>query len=154
MKAINKYNLEKLVPEKYKKNFRLLKDFELINWVEIDFLGWIHPSGHLGYLLEDLSGYHKLWIFTCNPKKSDHKKAQACPICLSIHTGDNIGVKIFSRQHNTKKNVTIGQYFCGDLNCNYWVRKIKSNTMREDLTIGEKRLRMLKNLKEKLKSFD
>lgn len=28
-----------------------LPDLELIDWENLDFLGWLHPSGHLGFVV-------------------------------------------------------------------------------------------------------
>jgi hypothetical protein len=28
-----------------------LPDLKSINWEALDYLGWVHPSGHIGYVL-------------------------------------------------------------------------------------------------------
>lgn len=147
MKSLLKEELLKLVPLKNRKDFKLSFEFETIDWNDTDFLGWIHPSGHLGYILEDLTGTHRLWIFDCNPKQSSTKRAAMCSICFSIQKSQP-GTKIFSHPKLKQKNHSYGQYICSDLNCNKWVRVINQNTMREDLSIEERRLRMLINLEK------
>lgn len=150
MRPITNEDIKKLVPKKHIKNFKLPKDFDKIDWSKKNFLGWIHPSGHLGYILEDFEESHRLWIFDCNTS-NNNSTASMCSICLSIHGRGKTGTNIFSIQDPVNKNTRNGYYICADLGCDTRVMEINENSMRETLTTEDKVIRMLINLENLIK---
>ena len=61
MKPLTKSEIMKLFPKKIQRNLKVSHEFDQIDWDNLDFFGWVHPSGHIGYVIyeheEGIKGY-------------------------------------------------------------------------------------------------
>lgn len=152
MKKVSREEILSLVHNRDKKNFKFPKNFENIDWNNIPFLTWFHPSGHKAYLLETESGNPRLWTLENDLKSTHSGKASMCSLCYYV--GSSGEIKMFTFIPESNKNKTIGVHLCSDLNCAQNVTKIGVNSMRETITKKEKIERMMKNLHEILLRFE
>lgn len=144
MPSLSRDDVLKLVPRKEQKSFKLPPDFDSINWKSIEFLGWIHPSGHKGYILETESAVLKLWVLETDPHGSTNSSPSMCSLCYNVRSGRDI--KLFQYRPNQKR--LLGVNICADLKCVENVTELYANTMRETLTPKEKKARMVENLQQ------
>ena len=78
-------------------------DLSVIEWADLDFLGWVHPSGHLGYIatrspndgrlrgivlrrFERPTPHHRFWEATHAARFSRASLYHSCR-CSSLHDG-------------------------------------------------------------------
>jgi hypothetical protein len=125
-----------------------LPDLGIIDWANLDFLGWIHPSGHLGYIVYEFQNGLLRGIVLERTQVTLGKGARMCSLCYTLNTASQI--KFFT-YHIPGKNIVVGDYFCADLQCSLYIRKIKEPLlaqMQENLTIYQKIKRCKKNLEK------
>lgn len=144
IKYMNKLSKEEIFPLFSKKEQKTLKypDMENIDWEHLDFLGWIHPSGHIGYIVYEFEGM--LRALTLNINKMNTNKVGMCSICKTIHNSSEIA--LFSTTNKIDKNVVIGEYICSDLQCSLHIRGKIFNPvvqMWENLTKEDKIFRLI-----------
>lgn len=122
-----------------------IPDLSLIDWENLDFLGWVHPSGHLGFVVYEFSGKPRGIIL----ERSSHSIGSGikmCSWCHTLHTSS--GVKLFSYRI-PKSKITIGDYICADLQCSLYIRGIKKTNisqMPENISLEKKIQRCRKNI--------
>lgn len=130
-----------------KRRFVVMPKFETINWNVLDYLGWSHPSGHLGYVIYN-DGLSTRGIILEKTKMTGVQKPRMCSWCLTVHRG--CGVNLFSGQTEYNKNTHIGEYVCSNLNCSLYIRgilKADACQMRESLGTDEKAKRLQANVR-------
>ncbi len=153
--------MEKLLKEEIlslfaKKSRRklYLPNLENIDWENLDFLGWIHPSGHLGYIVYEFEN-NLIGLILERNRPLQSSGIKMCSLCYSLHMSS--GVRLFT--YKIDKNNSIGDYFCTDSQCSLYIRGIKKvgnendstilGQMPESITLEEK----IKRLKDNLNSF-
>jgi hypothetical protein len=105
---------------------------------------WIHPSGHIGYVVyNDGAGFHGFMMDRLN-EKAVSSKIGMCSWCLSVNSMSKL--TMFTRK--ISDNTSLSVRLCTDLNCLESIKNINPNTMRETLTREEKELRYFKHLEE------
>lgn len=143
MKKYSKEDIVNAFSEKQKKTLKL-PDLDVIDWDSLDFLGWIHPSGHKGYVVYK-EGALKGIEFEIT--RSETNKVKMCNWCKTVREGRDISV--FSVSHS--KNRSIGTYLCWDLQCSLYVRELKKVPpiqMRETISKEDKIKRLVDNFKK------
>lgn len=138
---------EEIISSFRKKDVKNLKlpDLNIVEWENIDYLGWLHPSGHLGFMVYELDSI--LIGLVLDKTTPGTKNAKMCSLCLTIHSGN--GVSMFSTQVHSKPNTKHGIYVCSNLHCSLYVRNKKDlpvNQMRETISIDDKICRLNSNL--------
>ncbi|MEI7990034.1 MAG: FBP domain-containing protein [Chloroflexota bacterium] len=132
--------------KKQQKDLKI-PDLDAIDWKNIDYLGWIHRSGHLGYIVYEFDG--KLIGIRLNVEKTlNDNKYKICSLCLTQHLGN--GTSLFTSPNPVRKNEVTGDYLCANLNCGLYLRGIEKSEaiqLREDITREQKIERYLKNLR-------
>lgn len=129
------------------KERKLVKmpNLKVIDWEKLDFLGWLHPSGHLGYIVCEINGIIRGIVL--EKTRALSQKPKLCAICLTMHSGSY--VNLFSAKSVKNKNRSIGHYICYDLKCSLYVRGEKApsaSQMMETITKEEKVSRLIKRL--------
>lgn len=148
MEPLTKEEILSSFPQKLRKKVKLSHlELDKINWENLDFLGWIHPSGHLGYLVYPFpQGPRGLVLERTQLIRT--KGVRMCSFCYILHPAS--GVRLFTYRIPNKR-ITVGNYFCADLQCSLYIRKIKNNNiaqLNESLTIEQKIERLRKNIEK------
>ena len=138
--------VESLFNKKDKKKLWVLPEItkKEIDLEEEKVVSWIHPSGHLGYVIYNDNGVFTAFILERLIHKGTGNRVAMCSWCLSVRP--QTALTMFSRKLN--KTVTQSISLCGDLNCKNSIRNINENTMRETLTFEEKEERYADNVKK------
>lgn len=93
-----------------------------IDWRNRDFLAWSDRNKRLWFVVYDLLGeYHGLLLERSKPVGHTVKQ---CSWCLTVNSGNDI--VLFSTRHATNHEVSVGDYFCADLDCSDYIRNLKT----------------------------
>lgn len=93
-------------------------------WDELDFLAWIHRSGHLGYVVfqgwDDTRGL----VLERSVVRTSGLRRFMCDLCCTIH-GQG-GIASFTRWNRARTQART-QSLCADLACSLYVRGLQTN---------------------------
>lgn len=131
-------------PPKWQKKLKLPK-LENIPWDNLDFFGWLHPSGHLGYVVYDDGRRLRGLMLERTKPQSKARRAKMCSWCKAVHPR----VELFTTSILTQKDKVVGDYFCSDLQCSLRIRGhfgVDPNQMRETIDLDARILRLAINL--------
>ena len=103
---------------------------------------WIHPSGHIGYIIYNDGTKFSAFMMDRLTEKTQSNKVCMCAWCMSVKPVRQM--KLFSKK--TSENTSNSVMLCSDLNCLYSIENPGGDAMRETLTHEEKRRRYYKNV--------
>ena len=107
---------------------------------------WLHPSGHLGYVIYNDGGNFTGIIFDRTQNKSLNK-SDICEWCRCVNSASRIS--LFTRK--TSDNRAHGIRLCSDLDCMNSIKNPNPNSIPESLTRDEKIVRYFDNLNKYFK---
>ncbi|MCL1785950.1 MAG: FBP domain-containing protein [Alphaproteobacteria bacterium] len=110
---------------------------------------WLHPSGHIGYVVYNDGEKISAFMMERLAEKSASNKACMCSWCLSVKSARNM--TIFSRK--LSETTSNGVMLCSDLNCLNSINNPGANAMRESLNAEEKRQRYYKNVESYMAKY-
>ncbi len=92
----------------------------------LDYFGWIHPSGHLGYAVMRVQGEPRGIILRRMVNTSARPRTNMCSWCHHVYRGR--GTAMFSTQvSGSDGRRTIGNYICRNLDCSVRIRNLSSD---------------------------
>lgn len=145
MNPLTRDDIRELFTKRQRKELRL-PDVDAIDWDNLDFLGWKHPSGHLSYVVYEFEGDFKGIVFEAT-RQSNKARVMSCSWCITQQPGD--AISLYSIQLPDNEKVTIGDYICSDLQCSLYVRNLKQPNiprLQENLSIEGRIARLQKNV--------
>ena len=124
-------------------------DLSVIQWADLDFLGWVHPSGHLGYIATRSPNDGRLRgiVLRRFERPTRRVRLDMCSLCHHVHSSG--GTAMFSiTELGSRGRRSISNVVCSDLACSLRVRnKLNpSSLMQETLYIEAKVWRILQHL--------
>lgn len=124
-------------------------DLSVIEWADLDFLGWVHPSGHLGYIAtrSPNDGCLRGIVLRRFERPTRRVRLDMCSLCHHVHSSG--GTAMFSiTELGSRGRRSISNVVCSDLACSLRVRnKLNpSSLMQETLYIEAKVWRILQHL--------
>lgn len=146
MRPLSQEEILKAFPKKLRKKIKLL-NLVSIDWKNLDYLGWIHPSGHLGYMVYEFNNRLK-GIILERPNRTLGKGIRMCSLCYTLHPAS--GVRLFTYRPPSSR-ITIGTYICADLSCSLYVRNLKNTNIAqllETISVFQKVKRFQENLRK------
>ncbi len=102
-----------------------LPDLTNIPWDDLDYLGWVHPSGHLGYvvIVSPDDGGIKGTILRRGRFDGSKPGLEMCSLCHHVHRPN--GTAMFTITHkNAERRHSIGNIVCKDLDCSLRIRNL------------------------------
>jgi len=126
-----------------------IPDLRHIIWPNRDFLGWIHPSGHLGYvvLVSPQDGGLTGVVMRRLLRSSARVRLDMCCLCHHVHRLD--GTAMFTvTEKGSQGRRTIANVVCKNLDCSLRLRNLVSpgSLMAETLYPEAKIWRLQKTL--------
>jgi len=126
----------------------ILPSLEEIVWDQLDFLGWVHPSGHLGYVVYNSPslGIKSLFLHRAIPKWG--RGVRMCSWCNTMRPFREVALFSTTRLYNIERS--IGDYICADFGCSLYVRGKPLNIaqMGETISVKEKIQRLHRNIEK------
>ena len=122
-----------------------IPDLNKVEWEAHDFLGWVHPAGHLAYmlLLSPKDGYLKGIEFRRFRFSGNGRGIHMCSLCHHMHPGEGTAVFSVSRKGSGGRH-RLGNVVCKDLDCSLRIRDLVSpnDYYQEKLNVEAKIWRM------------
>ncbi|NOX50366.1 MAG: hypothetical protein GXP16_07505 [Gammaproteobacteria bacterium] len=111
---------------------------EAVDWAVLDYFGWIHPSGHRGFVAmpfqnstnnyntsKHQANVHGLYLRRYL-NQSHRPKSQMCSWCHHVYRGR--GTAMFSTEvEGSHGRRIIGNYICHNLDCSLRIRNLASD---------------------------
>ena len=123
---------------------RFLPELEAVDWGVLDYFGWLHPAGHLGYVALRLDGEAVGLALRRTLFRGRRRRTHMCAWCHTLHPAG--GVAMFSRAvDGSDGRRTIGQNLCKSLDCSLRLRNLTSDprlVMPETIDLSRKVLRL------------
>jgi hypothetical protein len=118
-------------------------------WHELDYLGWIHPSGHLGFVVlqSPTSGQLRGIRLSRSTRSSRKRRMEMCSWCHHVHKTN--GTAMFTVPvRGSEGRHTLGNIVCKNLDCSLRIRKLvqPDSYMRESLYQPAKIWRMQQSM--------
>ena len=132
----------------------ILPDVSAVEWDNLDYLGWVHPSGHLAYLVlvSHESGKLTGSVLQRSQRISKRPSYEMCSWCHHVHR--NNGTAMFTLSvKGTEGRYLIGKVLCKDLDCSLRIRNLiePPSYMAETLYVEARVWRMQKSMHRWLK---
>ena len=107
----------------------VIPDLSPVDWGVLDYYGWVHPSGHNGYVVMPVSGELvgiKLRRFLSSQGREGKARTHMCSWCNHVYRGG--GTAMFSTPvQGSDGRRTIGNYICKNLDCSVRMRNLTSD---------------------------
>lgn len=100
-----------------------LPDLRPVDWGVLDFLGWIHPAGHLGYVALRVDGEAVGLAMQRTRFTGRRRRTHMCAWCHMLRPGSEVAM--FSRYvDGSNGRVSVGVTLCGALDCSLRLRNL------------------------------
>lgn len=133
----------------------VLPDLNQITWEVLDYFGWIHPGGHLGYmvLVSPVDGSLKGTMLQRARFSARKPGFEMCSLCHHVHGPNGTAMFTISRKDSERRH-SIGNIVCKDLDCSLRIRNIAepASYLKETLYVEAKVWRMQLALHKWLKT--
>ncbi len=111
-------------------------DLTTVPWDNLDYFGWVHPSGHLGFVVLQSPNDGQIRGIRLSRMKRNAKKPrmEMCTWCHHVHKAN--GTAMFTVQvKGSEGRHTLGNVICKDLDCSLRIRNLiqPDSFMRESL---------------------
>ena len=120
-----------------------------INWVELDYLGWIHPAGHLGFVVLESPNDGRLRGIRLHRSRRNARKPrlEMCSWCHHVHKTNGTAMFTVSVRGSEGRH-TLGNAVCKNLDCSLRIRNLVSpdTYMKETLYEPAKIWRMQQSM--------
>ena len=111
-------------------------DLQDVQWTALDYFGWVHPSGHLGFVvLRSPNDGQSRGIRMSRAKRSAKKpRVEMCSWCHHVHKANGTAIFTVSVRGSEGRHM-LGNFVCKDLDCSLRIRNIvqPDSFMRETL---------------------
>jgi hypothetical protein len=115
-----------------------LPDLDATPWTDLDFLGWVDPSGSpRAYLVAERNDA-PLGIVLRQTSGAGAARKTMCQVCITAHSGSGVALSVARKTGAAgRKGDSTGLYLCRDLACSLYVRgKKQTGTVRLPETLG------------------
>ncbi len=150
LQALNRADITQLFPDCSATELAL-PDLTHVDWAVLDYFGWLHPSGHLGYVVvaseQGLQGMQ----LRRSLNHSARPRTRMCSWCHHVYRSR--GTALFSASVvGSDGRRFIGNHICRNLDCSLRIRNLASDPptyLPETIHIEHK----IKRLKNSLLAF-
>lgn len=105
-----------------------IPNLEYVDWGVLDYFGWIHPSGHRGYVIAPLADENDLRGIVLRRVlgESGRPRMEMCGWCNHVHKrGGTAMFSVVVRGSDERR--TIGNRMCRNLDCSLRIRNLASD---------------------------
>ena len=133
----------------HKKRAPIVPNLGRVNWDHLDYFGWIHPAGHLGYIVVPLANEELRGLELRRSMASvRNPRFEMCSWCNHVHR--SAGTAMFSTiVRGSDERKTIGNQMCRNLDCSLRIRNLTSEPlsyMSETIDLDNKISRLQNSL--------
>lgn len=113
-----------------------LPDLRNVEWQNLDYLGWVHPSGHLAYmvLVSPNTGDLRGVVLNRNRRQSRKFRLEMCSWCRHVHHLEDTAMFTVTVKGSNGRH-RIGRVGCKDLDCSLRIRNLVEPESRMSETL-------------------
>ena len=102
-----------------------IPDLTVIDWRSIDYLGWIHPTGHEGYVVlqSPNTGMIRGIRMNRSQRKTRRRRMEMCSWCHHVHKTNGTAMFTVSVKGSDGRHI-LGNVICRNLDCSLRVRNL------------------------------
>jgi hypothetical protein len=126
LESVTREEIQRLFTEE--RHLPYIPNLEAVDWGVLDYFGWIHPSGHLGYIVTPLASPDDLRGITLrrSATRRQQPRFEMCSWCNHVHQAN--GTAMFSVVvKGSDERRTIGSLICRNLDCSLRIRNLASD---------------------------
>ena len=131
-----------------------LPDVATLPWDHLDYLGWVHPSGHLAYMVlrSPETGAWTGSMLRRSPRSSARLRYEMCSWCHHVHQSDGTAMFTLDVKGSDGRHL-LGNVLCKNLDCSLRLRNLVDppTPMAETLYLEARVWRMQKSIHRWLK---
>jgi len=125
LQPLSNQDLRRVFPE-HRSHDLGAPDLGTVDWGILDYFGWVHPAGHLGYVLmpvqDELRGIKLRRMLNHSARPRTHM----CSWCHHVYRSR--GTAMFSTSvAGSQGRRRIGNYICKNLDCSIRIRNLTSD---------------------------
>lgn len=125
MEPLSEKTLRKAFAHAPQREF-LLPDLAHVDWGVLDYIGWIHPIGHVGYVAMPVGGTVRGLRLRRLTNHGTRPRTHMCSWCHHVYRSR--GTAMFScTVAGSEGRRSIGNYMCRDLDCSLRIRNLTSD---------------------------
>lgn len=127
----------------------VLPDLDAVGWDDLEYLGWVHPSGHLGFVVlqSPNDGALRGIRLMRSERRTRKPRYEMCSWCHHVHKTNGTAMFTVSVRGSHGRH-SLGNLVCKDLDCSLRIRNLVSpdTYMRESLYEPAKIWRMQQSM--------
>ena len=127
----------------------VLPNIDSVSWENLEYFGWVHPSGHLGFVVVQSPNDGSLRGVRLRRSERKARKAglEMCSWCHHVHKANGTAMFTVTVRGSDDRHM-LGNLVCKDLDCSLRIRNlVKPDTyMRETLYEPAKIWRMQQSM--------
>ena len=140
MQPLNRTIIQSLFRDE--KQSPYIPSVENVDWGVLDYFGWIHPSGHTGYVVTPLASEDDLrCIFLRRTvARTKRRRYEMCSWCNHVHQAQGTAMFTVVVKGSDERR-TFGNMICRNLDCSLRIRNLASDPpsyMNETLHLTHK----------------
>ena len=113
-----------------------LPELAALDWESLDYLGWVHPSGHEGYVVLQSPNTGAICGIRMNRSRRNTRKRrmEMCSWCHHVHKTNGTAMFSITVKGSEGRHI-LGNVICKNLDCSLRVRNLiePASYMRESL---------------------
>ena len=125
MQLISEQDLTAVLKRQGARDFQL-PNLKAVDWGVLDYLGWIHPAGHTGYVVTSVGDTLQALVLRRMLNHGARPRTHMCSWCHHVYRSR--GTAMFSAPVNgSDGRRSIGNYVCMNLDCSLRIRNLASD---------------------------
>ena len=100
----------------------IIPDLKVIDWQSIDYLGWIHPTGHEGYVVlqSPNTGVIRGIRMSRSQRETRKLRMEMCSWCHHVHKTNGTAMFTVTVKGSDGRHI-LGNVICRNLDCREYV---------------------------------
>ena len=127
----------------------IIPDLTAIDWQRIEYLGWVHPAGHEGYVVLQSPNTGAIRGIRMNrsERETRRRRMEMCSWCHYVHKCNGTAMFTLTVKGSDDRHI-LGNLICRNLDCSLRVRNLiePNSFMRESLYEPAKIWRMQQHM--------
>jgi len=125
LETLDEQQIKAIFPTTARRDLSL-PNLNHVDWGILDYFGWIHPSGHVGYVVLPIHGELRSLELRCIQSRATPRRTHMCSWCHHVYRGR--GTAMFSASvAGSDQRRFIGNHMCRHLDCSLRIRNLTSD---------------------------
>jgi hypothetical protein len=125
LEPLDEHQVKQLFPRAQARELGM-PNLDYVDWGILDYFGWIHPGGHMGYVVMPIHGELRSLRLRRTLSSSARPRTHMCSWCHHVYRGR--GTAMFSTYvQGSDERRLIGNHICSQLDCSLRIRNLTSD---------------------------